>query len=203
MAPNVASRTGCTFSRTTSIPRSSTPKTGGPLPDGAGRRTGAHHAQQAGDADDPLPHARHHRRSSRSPARAAARSAASAASGAAATTCSSSAASTSSRRRSRPRCWQVEGTLPHYQIILTRDKGLDQMEVQVEVTPELFSDRVGRSWRNCKASSPSTSSAACGLRVLLSLVEPHSLAPERRQGETGHRSTGTVKAVGRRKHLRL
>ena len=31
---------------------------------------------------------------------------------------------------------EVEGTLPHYQIILTRHHGLDQMEVQVEVTPE-------------------------------------------------------------------
>ena len=28
---------------------------------------------------------------------------------------------------------EVEGTLPHYQIILTRSRGLDQMEVQVEV----------------------------------------------------------------------
>lgn len=37
----------------------------------------------------------------------------------------------------------AEGTLPHYQIVLTREKGLDRMEVQVEVTPELFSDRVG------------------------------------------------------------
>ena len=37
----------------------------------------------------------------------------------------------------------VEGTLPHYQIVLTREKGLDQMEVQVEVTPEVFSDKIG------------------------------------------------------------
>ena len=37
----------------------------------------------------------------------------------------------------------VEGTLPHYQIVLTREKGLDEMEVQVEVTPEVFSDKVG------------------------------------------------------------
>ena len=36
----------------------------------------------------------------------------------------------------------VEGTLPHYQIILTRQKGLDAMEVQVEVTPQVFSDEV-------------------------------------------------------------
>jgi len=37
----------------------------------------------------------------------------------------------------------VEGTLPHYQIILTRQKGLDAIEVQVEITPEFFSDKVG------------------------------------------------------------
>ncbi len=57
-----------------------------------GGRTGAHHAQQAGHADDPLPHARHHglRPGHRAPA--GARSGASAASAAAATTCSSSAA---------------------------------------------------------------------------------------------------------------
>ena len=37
----------------------------------------------------------------------------------------------------------VEGTLPHYQIILTREEGLDQMEVHVEVTPAVSSDKVG------------------------------------------------------------
>ena len=38
---------------------------------------------------------------------------------------------------------RVEGTLPHYQIIVDREKGLDTLEVQVEVTPEFFSDTVG------------------------------------------------------------
>ncbi len=37
----------------------------------------------------------------------------------------------------------VEGTLPHYQIVLTKEKGLDKMEVQVEVTQNIFSDKVG------------------------------------------------------------
>ena len=37
----------------------------------------------------------------------------------------------------------VEGTLPHYQIVLTRAEGPGPMEVQVEVTPEVFSDEVG------------------------------------------------------------
>jgi len=37
----------------------------------------------------------------------------------------------------------VEGTLPHYQIVLSREKGLDQIEVQVEVTEKVFSDKIG------------------------------------------------------------
>jgi phenylacetate-CoA ligase len=36
----------------------------------------------------------------------------------------------------------AEGILPHYQIVLTRDKGMDNIEVQVEVTEEIFSDKV-------------------------------------------------------------
>jgi hypothetical protein len=106
---------------------------------------------------------------SRSPASAAARCGASSASAAAATTCSSSAASTSSRRRSRPPCWKVEGTLPHYQIVLTREKDLDVMEVQVEVTPEVFSDKVGaleQARRSIEHVSACASSA---------LVEPRTI----------------------------
>jgi phenylacetate-CoA ligase len=37
----------------------------------------------------------------------------------------------------------VEGTLPHYQILVDRVKGLDELEVQVEVTAEFFGDTVG------------------------------------------------------------
>ncbi|MFA6290374.1 MAG: phenylacetate--CoA ligase [Victivallales bacterium] len=37
----------------------------------------------------------------------------------------------------------VEGTQPHYQIVLTREKGLDNIEVQVEVTEQTFSDKIG------------------------------------------------------------
>lgn len=36
----------------------------------------------------------------------------------------------------------AEKCLPNYQIILTRTKGLDNMEVQIELTPEMFSDKV-------------------------------------------------------------
>ena len=48
----------------------------------------------------------------------------------------------------------VEGTLPHYQIVLTREKGLDEMEVQVEVTPEVFSRRDRRAGGAAGAAGP-------------------------------------------------
>jgi phenylacetate-CoA ligase len=39
---------------------------------------------------------------------------------------------------------QVEGAEPHYQIVLTREfGGLDDIEVRLEVRPEVFSDKVG------------------------------------------------------------
>jgi phenylacetate-CoA ligase len=70
---------------------------------------------------------------------------------------------------------QVEGTLPHYQIILEREKGLDAMEVQVEVTPQVFSDEVrvleGLHQRLVKALDHTL-----GLRVGVRLVAPRTLA---------------------------
>jgi len=37
---------------------------------------------------------------------------------------------------------KTEASLPHYQIVLTRKSGLDRMEVRVEVTGEMLSDRL-------------------------------------------------------------
>ena len=68
----------------------------------------------------------------------------------------------------------VEGTLPHYQIILTRSKGLDQMEIQVEVTPEVFSDRI-RALVKLSEKLSYALEQTLGLRVDVSLVEPHSI----------------------------
>ncbi len=68
----------------------------------------------------------------------------------------------------------VEGTLPHYQIILTREKGLDQVEVQVEVTPEVFGDRI-RALVDLNEKLTRAMENALGLRVSVSLVEPHSI----------------------------
>ena len=78
----------------------------------------------------------------------------------------------------------VEGTLPHYQIILTREKGLDEIEVQVEVTPEVFSDTVGALEEVRKKLGHSVETMI-GLRVAVWLV----------QGRTIQRSEGKAKRV--------
>jgi phenylacetate-CoA ligase len=74
----------------------------------------------------------------------------------------------------------VEGTLPHYQIVLTRIKGLDQMEVQVEVTAEFFTDKV-RSLETLQGQLSHKLETTLGLRAEVRLVEPHTI--ERSQGK--------------------
>ncbi|MFW6154711.1 MAG: phenylacetate--CoA ligase family protein [Planctomycetota bacterium] len=75
---------------------------------------------------------------------------------------------------------KVEGTLPHYQIILTREKGLDRMEVQIEVTSEVFSDTVG-ALEALRASLAEAIQTTLGISVKLSLVEPNTI--ERSMGK--------------------
>ena len=69
----------------------------------------------------------------------------------------------------------VEGTLPHYQIVLTREKGLDSMEVRVEVTPEVFSDRI-RALEELRHRLSRSVERTLGIRAVVSLVEPRPLA---------------------------
>jgi phenylacetate-CoA ligase len=68
----------------------------------------------------------------------------------------------------------VEGTMPHYQIILTRDHGLDQMSVEVEVTPEVFSDKV-RALEEVRTRLAHAIEHILGIRVGLRLVGPHTI----------------------------
>ena len=70
---------------------------------------------------------------------------------------------------------RVEGTLPHYQIVLTREKGLDQMEVKVEVTSEVFSDEV-RKLESLQHQLEASIENVLGLRVKVTLVQPRALA---------------------------
>lgn len=74
----------------------------------------------------------------------------------------------------------VEGTLPHYQIILTRSKGLDEMEVQVEVTSDFFGDRIS-SLENLRGTIARAIEHTVGIRAAVSLVEPHTI--ERSMGK--------------------
>ncbi|HQE61352.1 MAG TPA: phenylacetate--CoA ligase [Candidatus Latescibacteria bacterium] len=84
----------------------------------------------------------------------------------------------------------VEGTLPHYQIVLTREKGLDQMEVQVEVTAEVFSDRIG-ALEALHTKLESELEHTLGIRAEVRLVEPHAI----------QRSEGKAKRVIDKRNL--
>jgi phenylacetate-CoA ligase len=69
---------------------------------------------------------------------------------------------------------EVEGTLPHYQIILTREHGLDQIEVQVEVTAAVFSDRVG-ALEALAEKIMDVIERVIGIRIKVTLVEPQTI----------------------------
>jgi phenylacetate-CoA ligase len=68
----------------------------------------------------------------------------------------------------------VEGTLPHYQIILRREHGLDEVEVQVEVTAEVFSDRVG-AMEALQSQLSQAIEHTVGLRMQVRLVQPRPI----------------------------
>jgi phenylacetate-CoA ligase len=70
---------------------------------------------------------------------------------------------------------QVEGALPHYQIVLSREKGLDEMEVQVEVTAQHFTDQISGLER-LQARLADAIEQTVGLRVKVHLVQPKTIA---------------------------
>ncbi len=69
---------------------------------------------------------------------------------------------------------KVEGTLPHYQIIVDRQKDLDTLEVQVEVTAAFFSDTVGAMEELQTRISRSIESLT-GIHAEVRLVAPRTL----------------------------
>jgi len=75
---------------------------------------------------------------------------------------------------------RVEGTLPHYQIVVTRERDLDQLEVQVEVPRELFTDKV-RSLEQLQKKLSHSLATTLGVRAQVSLVEPQTI--QRSQGK--------------------
>lgn len=69
---------------------------------------------------------------------------------------------------------------PHYQLVVTREKHLDQLEVRVEVSPEIFSDEVKKlellERKVCRMIE-----STLGISVRVRLVEPKSI--ERSMGK--------------------
>jgi len=68
----------------------------------------------------------------------------------------------------------VEGTAPHYQLVVDRVGVLDDLEVRVEVTPEVFSDEV-RRMEAFQRTVQERLESALGLRVKVTLVEPKGI----------------------------
>ncbi|MDR1270156.1 MAG: phenylacetate--CoA ligase [Planctomycetaceae bacterium] len=70
---------------------------------------------------------------------------------------------------------QVEGTAPHYQIILTREfGGLDEIEIKLEVQPEDFSDKV-REIEAFQNRVRHEIHRVTGIHAKVSLVQPGSI----------------------------
>jgi len=68
----------------------------------------------------------------------------------------------------------VEGSTPHYQIKLTREHGLDQMEILIEVTNEMFSDRISEM-EKLQEKFVQSIERIINIRANVRLVEPHSI----------------------------
>jgi phenylacetate-CoA ligase len=69
---------------------------------------------------------------------------------------------------------KIDGLEPHYQIIVTRPQHLDELEVQVETSPELFSDEV-KELVGIQKKIENHVHGEIGLRVNVTLVEPKTL----------------------------
>ncbi|BAU57402.1 phenylacetate-coenzyme A ligase [Halorhodospira halochloris] len=69
---------------------------------------------------------------------------------------------------------QVEGTMPHYQIELSREQGLDQLEVAVEVNQDILSDTV-RGMEELHQRIAQAIERIIGVRATVRLVEPQTL----------------------------
>jgi len=68
----------------------------------------------------------------------------------------------------------IDETLPHYGIILTRTGGLDQLEIQVEVTKQHFSDEV-RSLETLRQRIGEAIFRIINIRARVTLVEPNTI----------------------------
>ena len=77
---------------------------------------------------------------------------------------------------------QVEGVQPHYLIIVDRERGaMDDLEIWVEVSEDIFSDDIGRL-RGLQRRAESEMREMLGIQARIKLVEPHRI--ERSMGKS-------------------
>jgi len=69
---------------------------------------------------------------------------------------------------------KIEEIEPHYQLVLTREGRMNALEVQVEVSPAIFSDEV-RKLEAVEERIRERLSSALGIRVAVKLVEPKTI----------------------------
>ncbi len=70
---------------------------------------------------------------------------------------------------------QVEGTVPHYQILLYRDAGVDAMELKVEIPGNLPAGDEMRILQDFKENISRQLESVLGVRAKVTLVEPKSI----------------------------
>ena len=70
---------------------------------------------------------------------------------------------------------ECEGTAPHYLLVLRKEGALDSLEVEVEVSEPLFSDRM-RELHQLEAKIHNRLESVLGLSLRLKLVEPRTIA---------------------------
>ena len=86
---------------------------------------------------------------------------------------------------------EIGDTSPHYQIVVDRRDNLDYMEVQVEMTPSMFSDEV-RNIESIEKRIKADMQSTLNLSVKVRLVEPKTIA----------RSEGKAKRVIDKRELK-
>lgn len=77
--------------------------------------------------------------------------------------------------------FKVEGIRPHYLVVVDRKHNMDDLEVRIEVAPEVFSDIMADMVAFTGKVSDKLQSVL-GLRVKVTLVEPGSI--ERTAGKS-------------------
>lgn len=69
---------------------------------------------------------------------------------------------------------QVQGITPNYLIVVDRQGTLDTLEVQVEVAPQLFTDRI-KELQSLEQRIQKDIKEYCGVTARIRLMEPHSI----------------------------